>query len=218
MNKIRTPEDTNRFMIALAPVDQAFRASEDKWGVGRLERLQRTEVLQSYQRGWDAYRVALDEGDGEALETIGPKMIAALAFMDNEAIAAGHKPLDPSTWEAPLPDGRVLVVVRSNAEASAVIRAEKVVSAETTIPPDLAVTIRSQHEGRALVVVTMAEVARLLLMAEGKVSGMPWEGTEAHSGVRRDEGMAADLVRQGYPLTAPLATDDKQPRVVELAF
>lgn len=216
MNLIRTPEDTNRFMVALAPVDEAFRQSEAKWGVGRLERLISQQTLAAYARGWDTYRLALDEGDAEMLEGIGPKMIAALAFMDNEATQAGHKPLDPSTWEAGLPDGRVLVVVRSNAESAAVIRAEKTRSAETTIPPDLAMTIRTQHEGRALVVVTMAEVGRLLMMAEGKVSGMPWEGTPAHSGTQRDEGMAADLVRQGHPLPEPLATD--KPRVQELAF
>jgi hypothetical protein len=232
-NLLRTAEDTNRFMLALAPVDEAFRQSEARWGVGRLERLISQPTLAAYQRGWDAYRRALDDGDGPSLEEVGPKMVAALAFMDSEATNAGHKPLDPSTWEAPLSDGRVLCVVRTNAEASAVIRAERektgrstgekqgentavTFSAETTIPPDLAMTIRTQHEGRALVVITMAEIARLLLMAEGEVSGTPWQGTEAHSGVQREEGMAADLVRSGWPLEAPLATD--KPRIQELAF
>jgi hypothetical protein len=36
MNKIRTPEDNDRFRMALIPVDQAFWASEQKWGVGDL--------------------------------------------------------------------------------------------------------------------------------------------------------------------------------------
>ncbi len=174
MNKLRTQEDVNKFRLALISIDHAFFESEQRWGVGRLERLQSPATLAAYQRGWDAYRVALDEGDAEAVEAIGPKMIAALAFMDSEATAAGHQPLAPDTWEASMGDGRVLVVCRTQAEASAVVWASSAsdgLSAESTLPPDLAVTIRQQHEGRALTVVTMVEVARLLLMAEGKVAG-----------------------------------------------
>src|ERR1700722_3354922 len=104
LNRIRSPEDSARFMAALRPVDQAFFANEQKWGVGRLERIISQPPFAAFQRGWDAYRVALDEADAEALEVIGPKMIAALPFMDAEATAAGHQPLAPDTWEAPLPD------------------------------------------------------------------------------------------------------------------
>ncbi len=208
MNKIRSPEDYDRFKLALVPIDAAMWDSEQKWGVGRLERLISTNTLTAYKRGWDQYRTALESSDGEALEQIGPKMIAALAFMDAEATAAGHQPLAPDTWETALPDGRVLVVCRTSAEASAVLRASKgqeTVSYETTLPPDLAVTVRNQHEGRALTVITMAEVARLLIMAEGKVAGIEWEGTATYSGRQGEEGMAADLVRTGFPLPAPVA-------------
>ena len=217
MNKIRTAEDNAKFMLALSPVDEAFRASEQRWGVGRLERLQSAAVLQSYQRGWDAYRAALDDGDGEALEAIGPKMIAALAFMDQQATVAGHQPLAPDTWEATMADGTVLMVVRTQAEASAVIRASRAadgLSYETTLPPDLAITVRQQHEGRALTVWTMAEVAALISRQPSGANR--WEGSPAHSGVQREEGMVADLVRKGYPLTESLATD--APKVVVLDF
>lgn len=217
MNKIHTAEDTNRFLLALAPIDIAFSISESRWGVGRLERLQSSAVLASYQRGWDVYRAALDDGDAEALEQVGPKMIAALAFMDSQATAAGHQPLAPDTWEAALPDGTVLVVCRSNAEASAVLRASKAsdgLSYETTLPPDLGVTVRLQHEGRTLIVVTMAEVSRLVAASATFVQGgvgTKWQGTPTHSGVQREEGMAADLVRQGWPLAEPLATNPHPP-------
>jgi hypothetical protein len=221
--KLRTPEDHDRFRRALIPVDEAFWASEQKWGVGRLERIISPATLAAYQRGWSAYRQALEEGDAPAVEAIGPKMIQALAVMDAEATAAGHKPLAPDTWEAALPGGRVLVVVRTNAEASAVLRASRGpgeggdgASYETTIPPDLAVTVREQHEGRALTVVTMAEVVRLLLMAEGKVTGVEWEGTPAHSGRQADEMAAYDLARGGYPLSVPLTAP--QPSAVLLDF
>ena len=82
-------------------------------------------------------------------------------------------------------------------------------STESTIPPDLAVTVRQQHEGRALTVITLAEVAALLLMAEGKITGTKWDGDATYSGRQMGEGAAADIVRSGYPLDTPLAADVK---------
>ncbi len=242
--KIRTPEDYDRFRMAMIPIDQAFFASETKWGVGRLERIVSLSTLQAYRRGWDAYRVALEAADGEALEEIGPRMVQALAFMDAEATAAGHAPLAPDTWEHAMADGTVLVVVRTNAEASAVIRAERNVTAatgrprlgmtvvseapapeppstETTLPPDLAVTVRQQHEGRRLEVWTLAELARLVALhgelVEHKDAGKKWQGDATYSGRQMEEGAAADLIRSGHPLPEPLAADPPARRV-ELAF
>ena len=126
-------DDDERFRLALVPVDEAFWASEQKWGVGRLERIVSSGTLAAYRRGWSRYRAALEASDGAEMEAVGPLMIAALAFMDREATEAGCQPLAPETWEAPMGDGRVLVVVRSNAEASAVLRGAKGGSWETTI-------------------------------------------------------------------------------------
>jgi hypothetical protein len=229
--KLRTQEDHDRFRLALVAPDEAFFQSETKWGVGRLERLVSLPTLQAYQRGWSAYRVALDDCDGEALEQIGPKMIAMLGIMDAEAAAAGHQPLAPDTWECGMVDGTVLVVVRTNAEASAVIRAERTATAfsaspgagmrvvtttiaeptaETPLPPDLAVTIRQQHEGRRLEVWTMAEIARLIeahgsLVERTPALGKQWQGNATHSGRQGEEMSAHDQVRTGFPLPAPVA-------------
>ena len=243
INKIRTAEDSDKFRMALVGPDQAFFASETKWGVGRLERLVSPATLAAYQRGWSVYREALEQGDHEAVAAVGPRMVQALAYMDAEATAAGHQPLAPETWEAAMPDGTVLVVVRTSAEATAVIRGEKAANGytahpsfgmtvetrgeemgrtgggnerektgrregenqgETTLPPDLAVTVRQQHEGRTLHVITVAEVARLVA-AHGSVIGTKWEGSPAHTGRQMEEGAAADLVRSGYPLEKPVA-------------
>jgi hypothetical protein len=216
MSKIRTAEDDLRFRLAIVPVDEAMWESEQKYGVGRLERLVSPATLASYRRGWDLYRAAIEASDAAAVEAVGPRMVAALAVMDREASAAGHQPLAPDTWEHALGNGVTLVVVRSGAEASAVLRASRAsgeaVSYETTLPPDLAITVRDQHEGRALVVVTMAEIARLLRAQETGLWGTVWEGTPAESGRVMEEGAAADLVRSGYPLPAPIAAD------VALAF
>ena len=216
---MRSPEDYSRFKLALVTVDQAFFASEQRWGVGRLERLVSPSTLAAYQRGWQQYREALENGDPDGIEAIGPKMIKALAVMAAEAEAAGCRPLDVATWEASLPDGRVMCIVRSQAEASALLRASKAadgLSYETTLPPDLAITVRNQHEGRALVVVTMAEVGRLLMMAEGKAAGVEWEGTPASSGRQQEEMAAHDEVRSGYPMAEPLALPT--PSAVTLDF
>jgi hypothetical protein len=217
--KLRTKEDHDRFRLAMVGVDQAFWVSEQKWGVGRLERLVSPSTLAAYQRGWSAYRVALDECDGAAVENVGSKMIAALTFMDAEASAAGYKPLDVSTWESDMGNGVVLVVVRTSAEASAVLRASRAsdgASFETTLPPDLAVTVRQQHEGRALVVVTMAEIVRLLQRSETGLWGTKWEGTPAASGRQLEEMAAHDMVRSGYPMPVPLAV--AAPSAVVLDF
>ena len=208
MNKIRTPDDHDRYRLALVPVDRAMWDSEQKWGVGRLERLVSTNTLAAYKRGWDQYRVAIEACDAAAVEAVGPKMIAALAFMDNEAEAVGHQPLAPDTWEAPMGRGVTLVVCRTGAEASAVLRAANArdgQSSETTLPPDLGVTVRHQHEGRALVVVTLAEIVRLMQAQETGLFGTRWEGSGAHSGVQQDEMTAYDTVRSGFPLKEALA-------------
>jgi hypothetical protein len=133
-NRIRTPEDDLRFRLSLTPIDAAFFASEQRWGVGRLERLVSPSTLAAYARGWDAYRQALDASDPDAVAEVGPKMIAALAFMDREAEAAGHQPLDVSCWETPLgDDGTILVLVRTQSEQAAVIRANNA-TVHTALP------------------------------------------------------------------------------------
>ena len=132
----------DRIALALSAPDEAFRKSEAKWGVARLERLVSPTTLASYRRGWVAYRKAIDDGDADAVEQIAPKMIQALQFMSAEAEAAGHQPLSVTRWEASLDDGRVLVVVRTLAEAHAIAR--------------------DKSDDRRLSVYTLAEIARLL--------------------------------------------------------
>jgi hypothetical protein len=230
--KLRTPEDADRFRAALVPVDQAFFESEQRWGVGRLERLVSPGTLAAWQRGWSAYRVALDDCDGAAVERIGPKMVQALAVMSAEAEKNGFQSLTPEVWETPLGnDGTVLVLVRSQAEQAAVVRASNGKaftglptgavavegSTETKLPPDVMLTVRGLHEGRAIEVWTIGEVAALI-EAYGSVArtARKWEGTPAHSGKQLEEGAAADMARSGYPMPAPLVV--VEPSAVVLDF
>lgn len=210
MNNLTDPFKVERFTRALVAVDEEFRRSEGKWGVGRLERLISHGTLAAYRRGWDRYREILNAGDVDGLEEHAPKMVAALRYMDAEAERAGHGPLAPEAWEAPLADGSVLVVVRTTAEAHAVLAAS-----EGRLPPDLAVTIRNQHEGRRLSVWTLAEIARLIdahgsvaavkdAFPGARIGGVAYAGTPAPSGVQRDEMAAHDHARRGYPLDEAL--------------
>ena len=223
-NKIRSDHDHKRFRAALAPVDRAIWESEQKWGVGRLEGLVDPHILISWKKGWDEFRTALETGDPDLTESIGPKVIRALAFMDRHASANGHAPLAPDTWETPLgDDGTILVMVRSNAEQAAVIRAERHASAfsvhpgggtradtapsaiDARLPADLMLTVRSQHEGRALEVWTIGELARLVLK-HGSVArdGKKWQGEPTKSKVQHEEGATHDWVVSGYPMPGPL--------------
>jgi hypothetical protein len=176
--------DRDRMTAALAPIDQAFTASEAKWGVGRLERLVSAQTLASYRRGWVAYRQAISDNDAAAVEMIGPKMVAALAFMEREAEAAGHKPLTIERWEAALEDGGVLVVVRTQAEAHAIAR--------------------DKSDTRMLVVWTVGELARILPTLEithAVKNAFPGAevvrvgGDPVASGVQMTEGQVSDWVR-----------------------
>lgn len=171
---LRDPYAVERWERAVYAVDHALVASEAKWGVGRLERLVSVNTLASWRRGWAKWREALMTGNAEGAEELGAKMVAALTYMDGEAEAAGALPLAPETWETPLPDGGVLVVVRTQAEASAVARAAA--GKDANLPPDLMVTLRQQHADRALVVLTLPEIARLY----GMVSASPLDEIKRH--------------------------------------
>lgn len=186
MTYARTPSDHDRMTAALSPVDQAFRESERRWGVARLETLVSQATLESYRRGWVAYRKAIEDGDVAAVEAIAPKMVAALAYMGQEAEAAGHQPLEVNRFEATLEDGRVLVIVRTMPEAHAIAR--------------------DKSDSRELVVYTMAEIARLIGNLEivnaikisfpgAEIKDTTKAGNKVASGVQMTEGQVADWSR-----------------------
>lgn len=166
---------------ALVPTDAAFTASEAKWGVGRLERLVSETTLMSYRKGWTAYRKAIEDGDILALQAIGPKMVAALAYMDREATTAGHQPLAVDVWEATLTDGTVLAIVKTMPEAHALV---------------------ASKNGRQRLIYSLAEVARIIEhyeIANAVKLSFPGAtiqpGEKVVSGVQLAEGRASDWAR-----------------------
>jgi hypothetical protein len=160
-----------------------------------LPRLCSETTILSFKKGWAAWSAAIIDGDGAAVQRIAPRMLQALAFMDAEATAAGHETLAVETWEVALDDARILVLVHTNAEATAVIRAAKHGDVET-LPPNLARVVRHQQEGRELVVYSLPEVGRILaaqgLLAEIKRT---WPGATVVSGPVTSESQVADWAK-----------------------
>ncbi len=112
---------------------------ERKWGAGRLRLL----VTPEMRRRFDSQRLKLNQavmaGDVGDLEREAGRMVKAWMALDAAAEAAGAIPLSPGTWDAPMADGRVLALVRTNEEALHVSR-----------------------DGRHVEVWTLAEVVRVI--------------------------------------------------------
>ena len=148
-----SPEDAITLKAHYDGVDHVAREMENRWGVGRLPLLVDGELRARFERQGLRFNTALEQAwqsefltrdilDGVAKAAGG--MERAWKALDAAAKATGAKPIDPDVWEAVLSDGSIVAVVRTNAEAGAVLR-----------------------EGRQLSVWTMEEVARAIeLMPE----------------------------------------------------
>jgi hypothetical protein len=100
--------------------DLVADAMERKWGVGRLRMLVGDELRERFDRQWAKWQDAYAAQDIDATRRHTEAMRRAWAALDAAAEAAGHEPLRPETWEARMPDGAVLTIVRTIAEAHAI--------------------------------------------------------------------------------------------------
>jgi hypothetical protein len=116
----KDPAGYDQLQSHLPMVDQAIRAAELRWGVGRLETLITPDTLLRWKRGYGEWRDAIIDGNLDRVRDLAPKIVGALKFMQAEAERLGHKPLDPNTWEAADSGGHVYVFTRTQAEANAV--------------------------------------------------------------------------------------------------
>ena len=106
---------------ALAGLDAVAHECELRWGRGRLRLL----VDDDLRARFDRQRRRLDESlmDKPRWNDVRPVIEAmrrGWQVLDLAAAQAGCQPLAPEVWETTLPDGRVVAVVRSIAEASGV--------------------------------------------------------------------------------------------------
>lgn len=164
--------DMDRIAAAIVPTDAAAREAEKKWGVARLESLVSEGTLLNWQRGFAMYSAAIGRNNADEVTRLAPKIKQAILAMDQEAEAAGHEPLSPTAWEAPLKDGRVLVVTRTFAEASA---------------------LQGATDGRDRVVWTMEELANVLPSLEMIYTAKTvFPGAKVRSSVKKAESFAHD--------------------------
>jgi len=168
-----------RTQVAIVPTDAVARAAELKWGVARLPGLVSAETLERWKAGWAVYSRAISEMDAPTVERVAPKIAAAIEAMMLEAEERGHQPLSVDAWEAPLADGRVLVVVRTPAEATAAVRRSGA--------PD--------GDGRERVVWSMDELAAVLPQLEQIwASKLTFPGSRVKPLTQKAESFAHDLV------------------------
>lgn len=143
-----SPEDADVLRAYFDGVDNARWTMQQKWGAGRLELLvddltrarfarQKVTWRTALKAAWDAPFVSRDQ-----LALVQQKagaMKRGYDTLDAQAEEAGHRPIAPWVWEAPLPDGSVAAFVQTQAEVGKVIA-----------------------EGRHVYVYTLAEVGYLL--------------------------------------------------------
>lgn len=164
----RTPEAMDAVTAALVGLDAVAVEMERKWGTGRLLTLCRDNARLSFRRGWEQYHQAAAVGDAERMVAVIPGLIRLWQIADAQAVEDGHQPLVPDVWETRLPDGRVLAIARTNAEAIAV-----------------------QRDGRATVAYSLAEIARLLPKLElMDCVKQEFPGAVVQRVVQHDEGFA----------------------------
>lgn len=106
----------------IAHHDHVAAEMERKWGVGRLPLLVDAEWRDRFVIQRRSLNDAIWKGDVANTRIQSAAMVRGWNKLDELATAAGHAPLDPVVWETVTPDGEVVAIVRTNAEAAAVTR------------------------------------------------------------------------------------------------
>jgi hypothetical protein len=132
-------------------VDLLTDSLERKWGVGRLRLLVDDALRERFDRQWRKWQAAYAAQDLEAVRAHSEAMRRAWNALDGAATAAGHTPIAPEVWEARMPDGTVLAIVRGPAEQHALARAA-----------------RQEGDSRAREVWSLDEIGRVICAWEGR--------------------------------------------------
>ena len=130
------------FLAGRAEVDEVDLVAvemERRWGAGRLRLLVEPALRARFDSQRSKLDVAIRQGELEDVRRESRRMVAAWRALDKAAQAAGKSATAPACWEVALGDGTVAAIVRDDEAASLV-----------------------QHEGRRIVVYTLAEVASIL--------------------------------------------------------
>jgi hypothetical protein len=161
----RTPEAMDAVTAALVGLDAVAVETGAQVGNGAAAHALPRQRPAVVQEGLGAVPPGRAVGDAERMVAVIPGLIRLWQIADAQAVEDGHQPLAPDVWETRLPDGRVLAIARTNAEAIAV-----------------------QRDGRATVAFSLAEIARLLPKLElmdAVKTGVPRRRGGARGAARR---------------------------------
>lgn len=129
---------------AITELDQVVVAAERRWGVDRLPELVSVETQERFWKQFERLEVAIKNEDCDAVVRGSSAMIRAYKVLEDEARDRGHCELAGTWYEAPMDDGRVLIVAETVADAH-----------------------KASRERDGALVYSMEEVARLLIAGEG---------------------------------------------------
>lgn len=109
-----------RMQQSLVDYDEAVSKLELKWGVDRLPWLAGGELREKFEAQMDKLNKAIDSrSDIEHQVEVTKRGLVAL---EKAAIANGADPLSGEYFEAAMPDGRVMAVVKTNYDVAKVKR------------------------------------------------------------------------------------------------
>lgn len=115
-----TPQTYTAIQAHIDGVDHVASEMERKWGVGRLRLLVTADLRERFDAQREKFNRAIWSHDLEAVSVHAPAMVRAWQALDREATECGCAELEPVVWEGRKPDGTVMAVVRTPAEAHAV--------------------------------------------------------------------------------------------------
>ena len=112
-----TSVNYRKMQDALIELDKNVQQYEKKWGTDRLPELVPQELREAFLKQLDLLNNAIAQNVGSEVAREAETMLRAYKKMDQVAEANGYEPLTGECWEAPMPDGKVLLVCQTNEEA-----------------------------------------------------------------------------------------------------
>lgn len=109
----------DRIRAAIAEHDRICAKYENEWGVGRLPEIAGPELGLKYLAQMDRLTMAMAEQSVEKIEKACAGLCRAYAALADAARANGEEPISGQCFEAAMPDGSVIAICKTNAEAIA---------------------------------------------------------------------------------------------------
>jgi len=123
----------------LIQYDLVMSEAELRWGVDRLPYLVSAELRDRFYEQMDKMNAAIDKVDPIAVEEEVQTTIRGIKALEKAAVLAGAKELTGEHWEAPMKDGKVLAIAKTDAEV-----------------------FKVQKDNRDMIVYSVAEIGRII--------------------------------------------------------